>query len=892
MLILSEFAGAAQSLGAGALQVNPWNISEVADAIHKALTMKEAERQERTAYTFQHVMTHTAKAWAREFVEALETIPVQGDAAFSGSASTASLSSLGSTSDAALTSNQMQATMPSSLDVDGLLASFARSQHRLIITGLAGLVIRASTLTKGAAAAGASTDIRSDYEENAGELWGWRESSPSNGVTRTEGQSQAVGPPGSSVSALPSAAAMTRGPSRYASHTRRVSSFAALPSSAHHAERAMEEWMEMDGEGDAGDHEDRYSGREPSAEELKTAIVALASDPNTTYLLLTSRSREWCDALFASVSEPPANLWFAAENGYFFKHGTAAAQTQPAHPTQQHTPASSGAPQSGLGARGDWHVMYENVDFGWMEGVHRVMTYFCERTPRSYIQLLETSAQWHYGDAEPTFAKRQALDLISHLTGGPLSNTATEVLDSHNIVQVRPLAVSKGRALKHLLAYLHKKYRRRHRPLVRRSDTIASDSDEEQTAAPKPHNADDDGAAARSGLSSAAIQSALHESGVLVARDGENAGYEEDDEGAEEPPHARGSTAKARAPTAVAVSSLSSSPVQPSRSALQIRSRRPSLADPSEHADDALSSGRGSAGVHSLNAFASPTTASASASPSSASSAMPYVPLDFVLCIGSFMERDEDIFPLLNEWADLGVVPPQLCSSQHPAQSQHSTPSRRVSLAAAAASPNGSAASAAAAAASASASASATQPLHGPGLPPPQPPPAAHKRASTTELQPSSIVSPSASPSASAQSAHATAYMSSPQSVMSLSDLGSPSSEASSHFASVAAPSIYTVTVGQHPSRARYALPDLQAVNRLILQLNASAHSTHGHGAGPEEQRAVAGHHEAAAYPDKDVDGGADQLSDKQRQHATAPHPHQPQQFGESGKLSEPTMHS
>ena len=36
VLILSEFAGAAQSLGAGALQVNPWNISEVADAIEES----------------------------------------------------------------------------------------------------------------------------------------------------------------------------------------------------------------------------------------------------------------------------------------------------------------------------------------------------------------------------------------------------------------------------------------------------------------------------------------------------------------------------------------------------------------------------------------------------------------------------------------------------------------------------------------------------------------------------------------------------------------------------------------------------------------------------------------------------------------------------------------
>ena len=40
MLILSEFAGAAQSLGAGAILVNPWNINDMAAAIKAALTMR------------------------------------------------------------------------------------------------------------------------------------------------------------------------------------------------------------------------------------------------------------------------------------------------------------------------------------------------------------------------------------------------------------------------------------------------------------------------------------------------------------------------------------------------------------------------------------------------------------------------------------------------------------------------------------------------------------------------------------------------------------------------------------------------------------------------------------------------------------------------------------
>jgi trehalose-6-phosphate synthase len=39
VLVLSEFAGAAQSLGAGALLINPWNVTDMSQAIKDALTM-------------------------------------------------------------------------------------------------------------------------------------------------------------------------------------------------------------------------------------------------------------------------------------------------------------------------------------------------------------------------------------------------------------------------------------------------------------------------------------------------------------------------------------------------------------------------------------------------------------------------------------------------------------------------------------------------------------------------------------------------------------------------------------------------------------------------------------------------------------------------------------
>ncbi|KAM7277550.1 hypothetical protein ACFE04_004684 [Oxalis oulophora] len=61
VLILSEFAGAAQSLGAGALLVNPWNITEVAASIRQALNMSGEEREKRHQLNFDHVTKHTSQ---------------------------------------------------------------------------------------------------------------------------------------------------------------------------------------------------------------------------------------------------------------------------------------------------------------------------------------------------------------------------------------------------------------------------------------------------------------------------------------------------------------------------------------------------------------------------------------------------------------------------------------------------------------------------------------------------------------------------------------------------------------------------------------------------------------------------------------------------------------
>ena len=47
-----------QSLGAGALLVNPWNVNDMAAAIEDALTMPDSERRERQRQNFTHVTIH------------------------------------------------------------------------------------------------------------------------------------------------------------------------------------------------------------------------------------------------------------------------------------------------------------------------------------------------------------------------------------------------------------------------------------------------------------------------------------------------------------------------------------------------------------------------------------------------------------------------------------------------------------------------------------------------------------------------------------------------------------------------------------------------------------------------------------------------------------------
>jgi len=70
VLILSEFAGAAQELP-NALIVNPYNVSEVAQAIDQALQLSEEQKQKMVAPMKERVIKYDARYWADAFFQDL-----------------------------------------------------------------------------------------------------------------------------------------------------------------------------------------------------------------------------------------------------------------------------------------------------------------------------------------------------------------------------------------------------------------------------------------------------------------------------------------------------------------------------------------------------------------------------------------------------------------------------------------------------------------------------------------------------------------------------------------------------------------------------------------------------------------------------------------------------
>jgi trehalose 6-phosphate synthase len=70
-LVLSTGAGAADELGDDALLVNPYDVTETAEALHRALSMPAAERADRTRRLVRAATALPPAAWLESQCAAL-----------------------------------------------------------------------------------------------------------------------------------------------------------------------------------------------------------------------------------------------------------------------------------------------------------------------------------------------------------------------------------------------------------------------------------------------------------------------------------------------------------------------------------------------------------------------------------------------------------------------------------------------------------------------------------------------------------------------------------------------------------------------------------------------------------------------------------------------------
>lgn len=114
VLVLSEFAGAAWEMGE-AIIVNPYSADEMADAMHRALTMEEPERQFRMQRLRKRVREWTVHEWVRQFDKALTQVTAEN----------AAWHRTMSITDGATTRIHSARKLVLVLDYDGTLVSFA-----------------------------------------------------------------------------------------------------------------------------------------------------------------------------------------------------------------------------------------------------------------------------------------------------------------------------------------------------------------------------------------------------------------------------------------------------------------------------------------------------------------------------------------------------------------------------------------------------------------------------------------------------------------------------------------------------------------------------------------------------------------------------------------------
>ena len=110
--------------------------------------------------------------------------------------------------------------------------------------------------------------------------------------------------------------------------------------------------------------------------------------------MLSGSGKQKLNKVFGSLP-----VWLAAENGCFLRPPGGML------PLVMEPVGSATSPRMDASDDDGWVPLYEGLQYDWMEQTKKVFSFFAERTPRSYVDVRETSLVWNYKYADAEFGK-------------------------------------------------------------------------------------------------------------------------------------------------------------------------------------------------------------------------------------------------------------------------------------------------------------------------------------------------------------------------------------------------------------------------------------------------------------------------------------------------------
>lgn len=149
--------------------------------------------------------------------------------------------------------------------------------------------------------------------------------------------------------------------------------------------------------------------------ELLELLNKMSADKKNKIVINSGRNHEILDEWFKGI-----DIDFAAEHGAFYKED------------------------------GKWH---ENLteEIQWDDEIIEIIEHTIDKTPRSKMEIKNTSLVWHYRNVDVWLAELRQKQLINALIG-PCSRLNLQIVPGNKIVEIKPFDFNKGSEVNRLLA--------------------------------------------------------------------------------------------------------------------------------------------------------------------------------------------------------------------------------------------------------------------------------------------------------------------------------------------------------------------------------------------------------------------------------------------------------